>query len=178
MTAQFSDTFDYQGKAYDLIGISGGELPTPQQFGITPEAYTTACYRGYFATYELTADALILRSISLCSGNDYLPPIPGTTIFKNPMFDTYRGLNRVVNLTGKIRLARDFIWEYYVHMGFQKATAYRTVLDITLKEGRIQEIRDRSEEMERKRGDFKFRYHSVGAFKGVAEAFSLDLDLE
>jgi hypothetical protein len=56
--------------------------------------------------------------------------------------------------TGKIRLAKDLIKDLYIHMGYQKPTAFKTILDITLKDGRVVEINDRSREMEEKRGAF------------------------
>jgi len=51
-------------------------------------------------------------------------------------------------------------------------------LDLSLKDGRIVEILDRSEAMERRRGAFKKRYESGNKFETIEEAFSLDMDLE
>jgi hypothetical protein len=178
MTAQISDSFYFQGKAYSLIGESGGDLASPQRFGINPSSELNSCYRGYFATYELTTEALYLRELSLVSGDENYPPIQGITPVEDWIFVTYPGLSLKMNFTGKMRLARGFIQEYYVHMGYQKATAFETVLDITLKGGRVLEIKDRSEEMAQKRGAFKNRFHSGNILQTNAEAFSLDLDLE
>jgi len=81
-----------------------------------------------------------------------------------------------------MRLAKDFIRELYIHMGYQKATAFETVLDVTLKNGRVVEITDRSQEIEQKRGAFK-EYFESGDMSSdmrqkIEEAFSLDMDLE
>jgi hypothetical protein len=62
-------------------------------------------------------------------------------------------------------------------MGYQKPSAFKTVLDITLKGGRVVEIKDRSQEMEERRGAFKKHYES-GNIQSIDEAFSLDMDLE
>jgi hypothetical protein len=51
-------------------------------------------------------------------------------------------------------------------------------LDITLKDGRVVEIKDRSEEMEKKRGAFKKAYESEEMKKSIEDAFSLDMKLE
>ena len=83
----------------------------------------------------------------------------------------------MVPYTGKIRLAKDFIEELYIHMGYQKPTAFKTVLDITLKDGQIVEINDRSQEIEQKRGAFKKHYES-NLIETIDDAFSLDMDLE
>lgn len=91
---------------------------------------------------------------------------------------TYNGLNIKVNFTGEIRLAKDFIYEHYVHWGFQKPTAFKTVLDITLRDGHVVEIKDRSKDMEKKRGEFKRRFESGEPDQLIEEAFSLDMKLE
>jgi hypothetical protein len=87
-------------------------------------------------------------------------------------------LHVIVQFSGKIRLANGFIQEFYIHMGYQKPTSFKTVLDITLKDGRVVEIKDRSEEMEKKRGAFKKAYESGEMKKSIEDAFSLDMKLE
>ncbi|MDP2227121.1 MAG: hypothetical protein Q8J78_06560, partial [Moraxellaceae bacterium] len=82
------------------------------------------------------------------------------------------------HFTGKIRLARDFIEELNVPTGYQKPTSFRTVLDITLKDGHIVEIKDRSEEMEKGRVALKQRYESGSAEQSTDETFSLSMDSE
>lgn len=47
MTAQIPDTVIYQGEQYSLIGVSGGELVAPQQFGMQLRLLHTASYRGF-----------------------------------------------------------------------------------------------------------------------------------
>lgn len=63
-------------------------------------------------------------------------------------------------------------------MDYQKPTAFKTVLDITLKGGRVVEINDRSQEMEENRGAFKQHYESGNMVQTIDEAFSLNMDLE
>ncbi len=182
MTAQVPDTFIYKGEKYELVGVEGGELIYPEQFGMEPKMMHTACYRGFYATYELTEDGLYLRELTLNEKNDRYLPIAG--VYPGKPNDSYgRGakyynLNLSVNFTGKIRIAKDFIEELYVHMGFQKPTAFKTVLDITLQEGKIVAVEDKSEEMKQKRGEFKKRYERSSIFQRIEEAFNLDMDLE
>ena len=178
MTAQIPDTFIFKGEDYSLIGMTEGELVFPQQYGMEPVMIHTACYRGFFATYELTEEALYLRQLTLREKNGNYLPIGKIQPQIKDYQATYRGLSEVIPFTGKIRLAKDFIKELYIHMGFQKPTAFKTVLDITLKNGQIIEVRDRSKEIEEKRGAFKKQYESGDMLKGIHEAFSLDMDLE
>ena len=179
VTSQITDTFIFMGDEYELIGIAGASLVSPEQFGMVPEMLSTACYRGFYATYELTDEVLLLRKLTLCEKSDNYLPIDGVEPEKNEEYRaTYRNLGVIVPFTGKIRLARDFINELYIHMGFQKPTAFRTVLDVTINNGKIINIKDRSADMEKKWGAFKKRYENGDVTETIEEAFSLDMELE
>jgi hypothetical protein len=178
MTAQVSDTFILKGEAYSLIGVSGTGLVVPEKYGMKAEMIHTACYRGFYATYEITEETLYLREYTLNEKNRNYLPIEGVLPKRGSDGPTYSGLNVLTPYTGKLRLAKDFIEELYIHMGYQKPSAYKTVLDLTLKNGRVVEIKDRSEEMEKHRGAFKKRYESSGINERIDDAFSLDMDLE
>jgi hypothetical protein len=97
---------------------------------------------------------------------------------------TYHNLNVPVPFTGQIRLARDFIEDRYVHMGFQKPTTFRTVYDLTLENGRVLNLMDRSQDMEKKRnrGILGRIYRSlIRKIKGenwIQKSFTLDMDKE
>jgi hypothetical protein len=179
-TAQIPDTFIFEANEYSLIGKTEGDFATPEQFGMSAIMMHTACYRGYYATYELRKEGLFLIEFTLREKDGNYLPISG----KLPVVDakhlqaTYSHLNVVVTFSGKIRLGKDFIKDLYIHMGYQKPTAFKTVLDITLKDGRLIEIKDRSEEMEKRRGAFKKAYESGELNKSIDDAFSLDLKLE
>ena len=178
MTAQISDSFMFEGEEYSLIGMRGGDLASPEQFGMEPKMLNTACYRGFIATYEVTKEALYLRELTLREKNGNYLPIDEIQPEKEQYQATYHDLNVVVPFTGKIRLAKGFIHDLYIHMGFQKPSAFETVLDLTLKDGRVVKILDRSKEMEQKRGEFKERYETGSRLEAIEEAFSLDMDLE
>lgn len=178
MTAQISDKFFFKGDGYSLIGIDGRDLVSPEKYGMKPEKIHTACYRGFYATYELTDEALYLKELTLREKNGNYLPIGGVEPEKENYQATYHGLREVIPFTGKIRLAKDFIKEFYIHMGYQKPTAFKTVLDITLKDGQVVKIKDRSQEIEQKRGAFQKRYESGDILQTIDESFSLDMDLE
>jgi hypothetical protein len=195
MTAQISDTFIFKSEKYSLIGMTDGDLFTPEELGMEPRMLHTACYRGYFATYELTEEGLFIKRLTIRDANGNYPSIGGV----KPKFDyynvfpesesetelelciasgTYDGLNEAIAFNGKIRLAKEFIDDLYIHMGYQKPTSFKTVLDITLKNKWLVKIDDRSQEMELKRGEFKKRYDSGNMMEAIEDAFSLDMDLE
>lgn len=178
MTAQISDKFLFNGDDYSLIGIQGGDLFSPKQYGLKPEKISTACYQGFYAKYELKEDGLYIKELTIREKHRNYPPIGGVEPTISEYQATYCGLNTVIPFTGQIRLARDFIKDFYIHMGHQKASAFKSVLDITLKDGRVIEVKDRSQDMEQKRGAFKKHYESGNMMQTTNEAFSLDMDIE
>ena len=178
MTAQITDTFLFNGEEYDLIGIKGGELVSPEQYGIETEMMHTACYRGFYATYELTEDDLRLRTLTVSAKGGNYPTIGGVVpeVEEGGYCAIYAGLDEVTSFTGKIRIARDFIRELYVHMGYQKPSAYKTVYDVTIKDGQVTNLNDRSADMEQCRAEFKIHYESGHSIERIEEAFSLGMD--
>jgi hypothetical protein len=96
----------------------------------------TACYRGFYTTYEPTEDALVLRGLTLREEDGNYQPIEGVEPVAADYDGVCSGLDMVVPFTGEMRLAKDFIQELYIHMGYLKASACRTVLDITPASGR------------------------------------------
>ena len=95
---------------------------------------------------------------------------------------TYKNINVSTLFTGQIRLAKDFIREFYVHMGFQKPSAFKTVIDLKFENGQIVEINDKSKEVAEISGSFSNHYNKrrglIGVFRRIKQAFSLDLDLK
>ncbi len=151
MTGQFPDMVKYEGETYDLVGVRGSDLFTPQDVGLEPFFTTTACWRGYLLTFVCNDHELVLESMQVnirepISINGIRPKKDGD-FFKY----TYDSLHMKVPFTGAILIAKDFIDAMYVHMGFQRPIAYRTVLEIVVEKGNILEVRNLSSTMERRR---------------------------
>ena len=83
-----------------------------------------------------------------------------------------------LTFTGKIRIAADFIGELYVHMGFQKPSAFETVIDLSFEDGLLVSTEDRSEDAAKIRGKFKEEYYGQGKIPedAVRKAFSLEME--
>ena len=187
MTAQITDTFLFKRKSYQLIGITGGDLFSSQDFGINAEFESTACWRGFYSTYEIIDKGIFLKEMTVLLE----PRKDGNyktinNVLPQQISDheaQYKDINLPVSsFTGKIRIARGFIDELYIHMGFPKPSAFKTVLDLTFEGGQLKETKNRSREMKKKRGTFKKLYNkyckSGKIGQAVEEAFSLDMDLE
>lgn len=180
MTAQAVDKIIYKGEDYVLLGIVGEELPKPQDFGIVPHGIKTSCYRGFFSTFEIAEDGIYLKEMTVYGTSVSYKPINGVL----PKVDdlnkaVYKGINLPVRFTGMIRLGMGFLMDYYVPMGFQKPSAFKTVIDLKFANGLVVETKDRSDEVEAIRERFKKRYESGGIFrlwKFIKEAFSQDMD--
>ena len=178
MTAQISETFFYKGEEYELVGMDGGDLISPLDFGMEPVALHTACWRGFYSTYEITRDGIFLKEMTMREKNGNYKPVNNIMPELADHEAHYKNLYVRVPFTGKLRLAKDFIDELYIHMGFQKPSAFETILDLTFEDGRLIDVKDRSKEMEKIRGEFKKRYEGKDIIEGIDEAFSLDMDLE
>ena len=156
MTAQIPDQFRYEGEPYDLVGLNGAPLYEPQDFGISTQMASTACWRGYQMFFdckdgELILDAMHVRSDDNIEVNGISPRESGDIeriAFFNKLYDN---LGLKTKFTGSLLLAKNFITEMYVHMGFQSPDAYKTVIEIHVNEGNITEVKDLSEEMEERR---------------------------
>lgn len=187
MTAQIPDTFIYEKQEYELVGLSGEGLPTAEFFGMKPKTLHTACWRGYYMTFEIKDNKLFLKDLFLRTRNGKYKSVNGIKPKKHDEFGMtirkYENIDYQVPFTGKIRLAKDFIDELYIHMGFQKPSAFKTVIDFTLKNGQIIKIEDISKVFEKKRGAFKKHFEEGGAYplkllQLIDESFSLDMDID
>ena len=132
--------------------------------------------------YLFTRKRLILDEL-LINVNDppkinSVEPQQGNDLFKYH----YKNLNLKTNFTGRVLLAKDFIESMYIHMGFQRPMAFKTVVEIEIKNGEIISLKDLSRQMEeqRKKDLYKGAYPQSNSKKDfekwVKQTFSLDYD--
>ncbi len=151
MTGQIADSFLYDGDVYSLIGYTEGEPFTPLDYNIEPKAPHTACWRGFVLYYRLDNNKLLLQDMQLNAeeGLEINGVKPKKT--EDSFNFHYQDINLKLDYTGKIKIAKDFIQEMYVHMGFQRSSAFRTVLEIEFKDGDLVAVNDLSEKMKKRR---------------------------
>lgn len=191
-TGQISDVVHYENKTYSLIGLAG-TLPEPSDFGIEPAETSTANWRGYYSEYSIVEDRLVLTQLTVNSRFEEYPSINGVEADLDIGKDCFEHLGEErcfsdggvyldigldFSFTGKIRIATDFIDELYVHMGFQKPSAFETVIDLTFEDGLLVDISDRSEDAAEIRGRFQKEYYGQGEIPedAVRKAFSLEME--
>jgi len=151
VTAQINDIFKFNGVEYVVVGIDGPELFDPINEGFTPMSASTACWRGFYLTFNATDMYLYLEEMQINQDkakvfND-IKPVKGDSRFSHK----YPNLNYKLPFTGKILIAKDFINSMYVHMGFQRPMAYKTVIELKIKEGDVLEVLDHSDMFEKRR---------------------------
>lgn len=178
MTAQISDTFIYKGEEYQLIGFDGTGLMKPQDFGMEPESISSGCWRGFYSTYEITDDGIFLKEMTLREKDENYRPINEVMPTKGEYEAIYKGIKVRVPFNGRMRLAKGFIRMLYVHQGFQKPSAFETVIDLKFEDGRLVEVKDRSKEVEAIRGRFRENYEKMEIIERINKAYSMDMDLE
>lgn len=186
MTAQITDKVLYQGEKHEIVGIKGKGLINPTNFGLEPVMIHTACYRGFYLQYSVLNDKLLLTRMNVNDGSDSYPPISGieaTVLY----YDTrdgekmernervYEGLRVPVPFSGGLLIARDFIREMYVHMGFQKPTSFRTVHELLIDNGTITRMIAHSENVAQLRRKMQGQSSEPEDLMGwINDMFSLD----
>ena len=159
MTAQIPDLCLYDDVEYSLAGISDGTLFDPSLLGLEPVSNCTACWRGYQAVFSLVDAQLVLGSlhVTLCEPEGHFVRKEGPTIHgvlptgptePHDLFNNhYVDLNYPLDYTGGLLLARGFLRELYVHMGFHPAWKYTEVVELIFENGVLLQRFDRSERM-------------------------------
>ncbi|WP_437964710.1 hypothetical protein WMF04_34240 [Sorangium sp. So ce260] len=150
MTAQFDDIVAYAGADWSLAGVNGGDLFDPASQGLRVRPASTACWRGFVCRYELRDNALYLDGLDVALEGE-APPLLGKVPREPEMHlgftAAYEGIALHVPFSGGLLLARDFLLELYVHMGFHPAWKYAHVLEVELEAGRISRVTDCSKPM-------------------------------
>lgn len=161
MTAQRTDTFFFMQEQYDVIRVGRDksvpvsirlynyEVFSPKEFGLMPKTISTSCWRGYYATYSVKNDKLQLVNLTINDETRSYPDINGVQAEITPSRPErfYRNIGVHLEFSGQLRLAKDFIKEMYIHMGYQTAHCFQTVYDLTFEKGVLVEALDRSEEV-------------------------------
>ena len=159
MTTQLSHSIEYRGQGYSIAGKQGDGLFDPTQHGMKPIGRCTACYDGYLCTYVVDGQRLLLDQLDICL--DAQGPIlfgvrPKAYTRKTLMFFTrrtsifdvvYERLQHPVPYSGGLLLARGFIEDSSLNIGYTPAWKYREVHELMFDNGELERETDRSAQM-------------------------------
>ena len=148
MTAQIGDKFYYKGNRYEYVAIDNKIDFHPSDVGLTPLGGCTCCWRGHWCEYEILPEGLYLENLFICTKDDVYPEVGGVKILDEKArmgCSIYKNLHRKMPFSGKIAVGCNFLWEYYIHGGYQRAWAYETLLEFEFSQGRLICVKDHSE---------------------------------
>ncbi len=150
MTAQVSDQFTYKGADFTLAAMSpsGKKLFDPHDYGLKPMGIYSSCWDGYWCEFDIS-DALYLEKLYIHCEDLRYPDICGRKVsmpvdesldpeakeffeelWKSNMDHMkYENMHLLIPFTGKLMAGADFLWEYYIHMGYQRAYAYKKLYE-------------------------------------------------
>ncbi|MHA1213591.1 MAG: hypothetical protein ACTSSH_14180 [Candidatus Heimdallarchaeota archaeon] len=182
MTAQIPDFVIFKKQNYSLVGIRGEGFFDPKNYGLNVTAASTACYRGYTLTFNCINDEILLDEILFNARANDLVEINGikpekyTGQLKAFFSHIYKNLQFKIGFTGELIIAREFIDEMYVHMGYQKPKSFRVVFRLIIGNDIIKEVKDLFGRMQEKRAEKPSDESNVEKY--VTEAFSREIDEE
>lgn len=204
MTAQIGDIYKYGKKEYRIVAMSAGMPFNPKYYGLEPHPSSTACYRGYWCEYSVDDEKLVLKNMYMFNMDDNYPPLNGIEVAPQEYEEcwgskpgmkgiqkitvpaymghrAYKELNMLIPYTGKILLGDGFMREYYIHMGFQRAWAYKKLIEFVFDEGIAVECNDLSHIAKVQRQTMKEQnenpqYPDENISKFVEDSFSLDYE--
>lgn len=178
MTGQIADVYEYNRNRYNIVAIKGTMNFDIHELGFEPVPIHTACWRGYHCIYNITEEGLFLKDLFVNDKNGSYPPVNGVEP-EEDRFDgkVYHGINIPVKFDGGIIIGNDFLTRYYIHMGFQRVYAYKTVYELIFKEGLITKKTDLSKEAALIRTEIDEKgIDRANISKFVQESFSLDYE--
>lgn len=156
MPAEFNDRIIFQGKEYELVAFDEPEFLTidwQKRYGVRPIPVDSVCGEGWWCVFKAEKEGIFLTDLYIhCQHDGDYKPIEGSwpqpvpydkerffadskgLLLEVPTYQSYRhypNLNIKTYYRGKVLLGRDFDGRYSVSFGYQKALAYRDLLELT-----------------------------------------------
>lgn len=142
MTAQVSDKLFHECDEYDIAAVEKAWPFRPEDHGFQPYPSNTACRRGYYARYAIVDGALILDALNVTVRVGHPPPWRGIQprqgeFWKYDRSWTCEGVALPIRYSGGVIVGRDFLREFYVHMGFHRPHCFAVVLELFFDDGQL-----------------------------------------
>lgn len=207
MTAQIGDSYFWNEKEYTIVATSVPMEFDPKDYGMHPQSRCTACWRGYWCDYEINDKGLFLQNFYMYNRDGNYPDLNGVSVspvtyHKANVFKPSTGEQWVEQLedhighrkyenvmlrmpyTGRILTGREFLPQYYIHMGFQRSWAYKELKEFVFEDGRLIESLDHSDTARKIREDIEKKKLNPTSPEGnniplfVDASFSLDYKIK
>lgn len=173
MTAQEPDLVELGGATYDLLPGSALLYDPRAELGVEPIMRSTALRRGYHCVYAVADARLILTALTLTLEAVAVPRMAelsvaylgrGAEVPREGEM-RYTDLTTPVQASGELLLGSGFLEQYYEHGGLAPAWKYETVLAVTVEDGVVTSVTDRSADNADKR---EAALHGVEAAREMA----------
>ena len=143
MTGQISDTLWYLKEEYKITGVKGEGLFHPEDVGLTPYSTSTACWRGYVASYKIVGKELQLMGLLINTKEQgEINGIKAEKTSRGHFTYEFPKLKVKIPFSGGILIGKNFIQSMYVHMGFQKPITYEKVIELKFSNGNLLKSED------------------------------------
>ena len=158
MTAQIPDTINWSGKTYNILASTEPVVFDLRRYlrPLKPKMFSTACYRGYVASFALDAFSqfvikhVTVNSPEVCLQVNDAPPYCIYThskgLLRSSATISFDCLDLKIPVDGTLRACWGFINDMYVHMGFQHFTSFLEVVDLHFEKGILVYSKDLSTE--------------------------------
>jgi hypothetical protein len=117
MTTQISDSVLLGGTRFQLLASSGAPLFDPRDYGVTTEELSSACWEGYYCTYAVVGQELLLRDFHLGLSEadaEQADRGEGPTLFGRIPRKDVRVIRREKLIDGKLQVRQIVLNEGYV----------------------------------------------------------------
>ena len=155
MTAQINDSFRYNDENFSIIAISKPfDFSPVTEFGLKPTMGCTACWKGFWCGYVVDSIGIYLDQLFINTFDREYPDINGVSVEKDPKtgepvscmgHHVYKGLNHMIRYSGRILLGKDFMYEYYIHIGYQNPWGYEALTELVFEKGQLVKTVDQTE---------------------------------
>ena len=152
MTAQIEDQLRHRNTRYTVAATSG-PLFNPSMLGLTPTPLSSACWRGFCASFAIIESRLVLENLDvhLLEEGDHrqqgpqVKHVAPTDPQENAggFNNHYAGINCDLAYSGGVLVGADLVRGYFVR-GWQPAWGYRLALELVFENGILVEERDTS----------------------------------
>jgi hypothetical protein len=147
MTAQMCDFFEYGGEPYCLVGYTGGNLPSADDFEMRFYPGSTADARGHCVFYSVNqADMLVVQRIEV--RGEEIPPIKHQYKATSTDYGTfYDNLNRIIPLTGYVLFSDG--WQFRHLYTADEIDWTHPLFEANIDQGHVIDVTDISAEVRR-----------------------------
>lgn len=162
MTAQRSDSIRLSGKQLTLAAFDGTGMFDPADYGLSPVATSTASWRGWHGQLAVSEGLLVLERLTIglseevvdairAGGGPQLDGVSPTPDDAGSDDQVFERLHLPIRFSGGLLAADAFILDLYEHMGFHPVWKYRRVLELVVRDGLVEGVRDVSDQVARAR---------------------------